>query len=206
MKKIFLLTLLASATAAFAYQTGSVSRPNFTPSTKTEDADKDKQSVPGQQGVQTRSFTSYGSRQGAWRKGVQTQTVQTQKASQVAVKAKDPGNPDEQKAATAAKAVAAQVQNASAKATSNAPAAKKNDKAQPPAQAGAPDMSALANMMGGAGGAGGGMPDMSALTNMMGAAAGGAQPGGAGGGMPDMSALMNMMGGAGGAGNAGAKK
>lgn len=45
---------------------------------------------------------------------------------------------------------------------------------------GMPDMSALANMMKGAGGAGG-MPDMSSLANMMGGA----------GGMPDMSAMMN---------------
>lgn len=45
----------------------------------------------------------------------------------------------------------------------------------------------------GRGGGGGGMPDMSQLANMMG--------GMGGGGMPDMSSLANMMGGMGGLGN-----
>ena len=209
MKKFVWLFVCFAALPVLAYQVGSVSRPNFSPVEKTDTEQKDASAVPGQQGVQTRSFTSYGSRQKTtWRQGVQTQPVQTQTALEKATK--DNGEKAAQDTAKTLKALqkptpAAEAGKADKK--DNKPAQPQaSDKNPPAAQgqapaAGADPAAMMQQLMGGMGGAAaggnaaGGMPDMSALMGAMGGAQGGAQ----GGGMPDMSSLMNMMGGGAGA-------
>ncbi len=212
MKKWFCFIFMISALPVVAYQTGSISRPQFNaqqgPQTAA-DANA-KPSVPGQQAVQTRSFTSYGSRPGnAWRQGVNTQTVQTQTATQAAA-TKD----ENDKAAVNAAAQLTETNKISKdakgviKSSTPKPAESAAEKPNPqaaqkpaaqPAQ-GAQDPAAM-------------MQQLQGLQNMMGAmngaAFGGAQgaKGAAAGapampaGMPDLSALMNMAG----QGNAGKK-
>ena len=204
------MTLLLGALPVLAYQTGSVSRPNFsTAATRQgnqQDEEKEKSTVPGQKGVQTRSFSSYGARQNAWRQGVQTKSVQTQRAGAQKPQPKpQPGfeDPGEQTAQNARAALAGKI-NPAGKPQGNPqdPKAQQNA-AQNPAQdmgavmdqmKGVQDMmGGLGALMGGQGGAQGGkggqaMPDMSALMG-----------GGAGGqGMPDISALMGGAGAPGG--------
>ena len=86
MKKLLCFIWMISVLPVAAYQTRSVSRPQFNTASAAADGQTDqkgKSSAPGQQGVQTRSFTSYSSRAGnAWRQGVQTKTVQTQPVAQ----------------------------------------------------------------------------------------------------------------------------
>lgn len=201
MRKIILVLFLTAGVCASAYQTGSVSRPKFTnaPAAATaENQDKakeEKPAAPGQQTAQTRSFTSYSSRPGnAWRQGVQTQTVQTQTATQAAQPKNEQAIKDKmiqrnqvgQQTKDASKEKNASGKKAAAEAA--APAAKEEDaskngkgrylgsitfkKEQAPAVA---DMlqSMMGGMQGGKGGTGGGaapagMPDMSALMNMAG--------------------------------------
>ncbi len=87
MKKGLGFVFILVALSVEAYQVGGVSRPNFTSST----GQKEEAAVPAQTPVQTRSFTSYGSRPGnGWRQGVKTETVQTQTATSAAQKNKDP--------------------------------------------------------------------------------------------------------------------
>ena len=81
MKKLFLLfsCMLGFSLVAVAYQTKGATRPNFSSSAAVEN----KTPVPGQEGVQTRTFSNYGSRQGAWRRGVTTKPVQTPEVKEV---------------------------------------------------------------------------------------------------------------------------
>ena len=79
MKSILVIMLAVLALPAASYQVGGVSRAKFASSSSQEEGHENS-GVPGQQGVQTRSFTSYGTRSGGWRQGVKTQTVQTPSA------------------------------------------------------------------------------------------------------------------------------
>lgn len=208
MKKILCSIIVLGALPVAAYQAGSVSRPQFKTASAAGEAqadEKEKPSVPGQQGVQTRSFTSYGSRPGnAWRQGVQTKTVQTQTAGQaaapkeageetviggadkltqqgkIAKTAKSAGTAKEQPATPAA----------APKATSQA-AQKPADAAAQPAQDPAAMMQQLQAMQSMMGSLGGGATAGGAQGGKGGTpAAGGAMPAG----MPDLSSLMNMAG------------
>ena len=206
MKKILCFVFVVSALPVSAYQTGSVSRPQFKTAPASAEAqaeEKEKPSVPGQQSVQTRSFTSYGSRNGAWRQGVQTKTVQTQTAGR-AVTPKDEETQvvmggtkvtQQGKITKTAKAAGTEKQQPSAPAATP----KAGDKAaQKPADAAAQPEQDPAAMM----------QQLQAMQSMMGALGGGSTPGGAQGskggtpaaggampaGMPDLSSLMNMAG------------
>ena len=193
MKKIIFVFILFTGVSAFAYRAGSVSRPQFStapaaPAAEGQDKTKDEKSnVPGQQGVQTRSFTSYGARAGnAWRQGVQTQTVQTQTAAQAGSavqvpseqQVKDKVVPGKQSAETQKP-----TDKAAPKAGKEAPAPKTPEAAAPQQPQAGSDPAAM-------------MQQLQGLQGMMGALGG--TPGGKGGsapaGMPDMSALMNMTG------------
>lgn len=195
--------LLVVSFPVFAYQVGGTSRPNFSTSAATAKQDKPDEektsSAPGQARVQTRSFTSYGSRQGsAWRQGVQTKTVQTQTAT---AQPKDTADEAAQKAGVALNKQVAQAPKKEDVAPAAAPAAKPAPPPAPAANNAPADQAAamqqlqnVQNMMG-------------ALGNMGGTAApGGAKKGGdttapaMPAGMPDLSALMNMSGGQTGAG------
>lgn len=196
MKKILCLIFIVSALPAFAYQTGSVSRPNFSTSAATAKQDgptedKEKSSAPGQKGVQTRSFSSYSSRPGnAWRQGVQTKTVQTPAASAAF---KDDGD----KAAKNAPAALNKAKPSSAPKAADKAAPKKPDP-QAAAQAEKQDPAAVSAETAAA------MQQLQGLESLMGAMGGaggsksaaGGKAGGAGApaGMPDLSALMNMAG------------
>lgn len=206
MKKILGLILILSVLPAAAYQTGSVSRPQFKTApaaTEGQAEEKEKPSVPGQQGVQTRSFTSYSSRNGAWRQGVQTKTVQTQTAGR-AVTPKDEETQvvmggtkltQQGKITKTAKAAGAEKQQPSAPAATPKAGDKAAQKPAADVAQGAQDPAAM-------------MQQLQAMQSMMGALGGGSTPGGAQGskggtpaaggampaGMPDLSALMNMAG------------
>jgi len=192
MKKILWLVLLAAAVEGAAYQTGSVSRPNFSASPANAEEEKAEQpSVPGQKKVQTRSFTSYGARQGnTWRQGVQTKTVQTKTAGTVQEK--------EEKQAPAAAALKGSV-SASSKtkpAASAAPAQPAPAAAAPAAAAGADpaavmqQLQGLQNMMG----AFGGNPGAAAPKDTKGGKPENTGAAAMPAGMPDISSLMNMAG------------
>lgn len=207
MKKFLCSIIMLGALPVAAYQTGSVSRPQFktTPVAGEAQADeKAKPSVPGQQGVQTRSFTSYGSRPGnAWRQGVQTKTVQTQTAGRAAapkeageetiVGGADKLTQQGKIAKTAKSANTAKEQPATPaaapKATPQA-AQKPADAAAQPAQDPAAMMQQLQAMQGMMGALGGGASGGAQGGKGGTPAAGGAMPAG----MPDLSALMNMAG------------
>lgn len=206
MKKILGLILILSVLPAAAYQTGSVSRPQFKTApaaTEGQAEEKEKPSVPGQQGVQTRSFTSYSSRNGAWRQGVQTKTVQTQTAGR-AVTPKDEETQvvmggtkltQQGKITKTAKAAGAEKQQPSAPAATPKAGDKAAQKPAADVPQGAQDPAAM-------------MQQLQAMQSMMGALGGGSTPGGAQGskggtpaaggampaGMPDLSSLMNMAG------------
>lgn len=192
MRKYLLFSLFIAAVSAVAYQTGSVSRPNFSaqPAAQAETEETTDSAVPGQKAVQTRSFTSYSARQGsAWRQGVQTKTVQTKTAGAAF---KDDGD---KAAKNASAALKKEVPDSSSKPAAPAAKAQPTAASTQPATANAnADPAAM-------------MQQLQGLQNMMGAfggAQGGAQNGGKGGpaasvpsmpgGMPDMSALMNMAG------------
>ncbi len=195
MKKITFVLFMLMGVSAFAYQAGSTSRPQFSAApakaADTQAANKDEKSnIPGQQAVQTRSFTSYGSRTGsAWRQGVQTKTVQTQSAA-----AAQSGREQ------AAKDKMAQVNVSPAKTAAPvasqpekpAPAGKSAPAAAQPAQAGT-DPAAMMQQLQSLQGLMGGMPGAQGSKGAAAGNAGAAMPAG----MPDMSALMNMMGGQG---------
>lgn len=184
MKKIlFFLSILLSVTLVQAYQTKSTPRPNFSSQSAAENAVQ----TPGQQGVQTRTFSSYGARQGAWRRGVTTDTVKTPSAAESKAQEKDfapipqepaakPEKKDTKKANSATSSSASHEQSApTAQATPTA-ASTQAAVAQAMPTGVMEQLQGLQKMMSGLGGAAGGNP-----------AAGGAA------GMPDMSSLLNSM-------------
>ncbi len=191
MKKWVWILWMFVALVADAYQVGGVSRPNFSSSAGMQE---NSSVVPAQTAVQTRSFTSYGSRPGnGWRQGVKTQTVQTQTATDVAQKnkdlqAKDPVaepvvvdevvKPVSQPKETPKKGEKSGSYVASYAKPADQPGAKESP-AQPTNQAEAT----------------GAMQQLQNLQGMMGAMTGGRADSGAGSaaspaGMPDISALM----------------
>ena len=200
MKKILILLFVLTTLPLFAYQTGSASRAKFASSSQEEG--QKQTTVPGQQGVQTRSFTSYGARQGGWRKGVQTQSVKTQTVGKPAPEseqaeektASSPAQPEIQSvaASTPAKPVSASApkteNNISTKktapetseikaTTSTASGRVRGTITFKPEQAPAA-MEVFQNMVGGMQG---GKGEPAAAPNMP-------------AGMPDLSTLMNMAG------------
>lgn len=209
MKKITFVLFMLASVSAFAYQAGRASRPQFSTApakTTVENQEKPKEdnsSVPGQQSVQTRSFTSYSSRSGnAWRQGVQTKPVQTQTAT-AAAKPKNEQAVKDNMARINPSAVTAKPTEKAAKGANNASAKKAapetaEEKPEGASKAGqrrylgsitfkkeqAPAVAQmLQQMMGGAqGGNSGAQPNAAGSTPAMPA------------GMPDMSALMNMAG------------
>lgn len=198
MKKITFVLFLLASVSAFAYQTGRPSRPQFSTAPAAaagenqEKAKEDKPAAPGQQGVQTRSFTSYSSRPGnAWRQGVQTKTVQTQTATDAAKPKNEQAVKDQliQRSQPVAQPKADN-KDAAKQGKSAAPEKEEKPKAEPaPADAGGAavmkQLQGLQGMMGALGGApaanAGAKPNAGATPAMP-------------AGMPDMSALMNMAG------------
>ena len=82
MKILMILALLCAFVSADAqtYRAGESSRPSFGAS-DTEPEGEEDSSVPGaRSNIQTRTLSSYSSRQRDWSKGVQTQTVKTDTA------------------------------------------------------------------------------------------------------------------------------
>ena len=189
MKKIFLLLnfVLVLALAGQAYQTKSTPRPNFSSA-----AVENKAEVPGQQGVQTRTFSNYGSRRGGWRQGVKTETVKTPSAQEVKNQEKEFAPIEQLPAPVATKKDPVKKEASATSATANRGQAAASAKAEPtqastqPATAEAvpaammEQLQGLQKMMSGLGGAGGNP------------AAGNA----AGGAMPDLSSLLNAAPGA----------
>lgn len=200
MKVLTLLSVLfvSCAVCAQTYRSGATRRAHFGGQQQAQE-DGQKSSAPGaNSGVKTRTFTSYGARQRAWSKGVQTQTVQTSTAGAPAAAQE---NLDEVMLPGAEKAVGAAAKKGSA---SQAPAKGKSSQnaageaqAQTPAnaQAAMPPEAAAAmqqlqgmqEMMKGLG-AMPGMPAAGESAGKGGASAPAGMPNIPG--MPDMSALM----------------
>lgn len=199
MKMLITVLCFITALPVLAYQTGSVSRPNFSTSAAIPQQDKpegDKTSAaPGQTRVQTRSFTSYGARQGsAWRQGVQTKPVQTQTAAPAV---KDvPAQPAKPAATKAASAAPAQAAKPSGKPAGQQP--QQQAAGQQPAAAQTENPADIMKQLQG-------MPGLEGLMGGKQSGSGAAKGAGAlpgmpagmpnvPGGMPDISALMNMSG------------
>lgn len=192
---------LVSAAEAQTYRAGGTARPNFGSGQAEEK--QEESSVPGaRSNVQTRTFSSYGSRQQRdWSKGVQTQGVRTNtagsaeytdKADEQAARAAAALGVGKKEAAPAtlsgkkpAKAAAGAQPSAKGAANNAAPAA-----AQPGQDANAmlQQVQAMMQGLGGApaggnasgGKAAGGMPSIPGMPAGMNVP-----------GMPDVSALMN---------------
>ena len=206
MKTILIIVLTMLALPVAAYQTAGSSRANFGSQRGEENASDE------QQAGKTRSFTSYGSRTGAWSKGVQTRTVETKSVQTHSVQTQTAARPAAQKStdknagAKAPQATKAAVPSAPAKpATTGKPVDKAAQQAATDPAAAMQQLQGLQSMMGALGGSGEGMPDLSAIMNSAAGAQGG--KGGAAAGaakMPDMSAIMG--GAAGGAAGTGKKK
>ena len=203
MKTLLIVMLTALALPVVAYQTVGVSRANFGSQRGEENATAE------QQGGKTRSFTSYGSRTGAWSKGVQTKTVETKAVETRSVQTQTAARPaatkstDKKAEEKAPQATTAQV-TAPDKPVANKPGNKADQQTAADPAAAMQQLQGLQSMMGALGGSGEGMPDLSAIMNSAAGAQGG--KGGAAAGaakMPDMSALM---GGAAGGAGAGKKK
>ena len=189
MKKIlFFLSILLSVTLVQAYQTKSTPRPNFS----SQPAVENTAQTPGQQGVQTRTFSSYGARQGAWRRGVTTNTVKTPSAAESKAQEKNfapipqepavkPEKKDTKKANSATSSSASHGQPAPAAAQATPTAASTQAAVAEAMPTGMMEqLQGLQKMMSGLGSAAGGNP----------------AAGAAAGGMPDMSSLLNSMPGA----------
>ena len=82
MKNLFLLALLTLALPAAAYEAVSSNKASFGVSTQAAPAEQQTASGTNPAVPQTRTFSTYQSRQQNWSKGVQTQTVQTSVAGQ----------------------------------------------------------------------------------------------------------------------------
>lgn len=194
MKKIlFFIGLIISVTLVQAYQTKSTPRSNFSPK-PAENAEQ----VPGQQGVQTRTFSSYGARQGPWRREKSTKPVKTPDVTETKQEEKVftpiPSEPVEKPASS--KEITKKSADASVGSHGRNPGAMAAQKAAPVL---APATDSVTQQQPGAEAASAAMMDqMQGLQKMisgLGGAAGGDSADKAGGaGMPDLSSLLNAAG------------
>lgn len=190
--------LISGAVCAQTYRSGGTRRANFGGQPQAQE-DGQKASAPGaNSGVKTRTFTSYGARQRAWSKGVQTQAVQTSTAGTSAPAQENLDEvmlPGAEKAvgAAAKKGAAAQPASSSGAKTGQEPSAQPQPQAPAamPAEAAAA-MQQLQGMQEMMKGLGAGMPGMPAAGAAGGKGGASAAPAGMPAilGMPDMSALM----------------
>lgn len=174
---------VSCAVFAQTYRSGGVRRANFgaQAAAQSEDGEETKSSVPGaKSNIKTRTFTSYGARQRAWRKGVQTHTVQTSTAGTA-----DPAAAEDLSIDGAEKTLKAAVKSAP---KAQAPASGEQAPAAAAPTAGAPAMPAEAAAA---------MQQLQGLQDMMKSLPGAASSGTASmpampnmAGMPDLSALM----------------
>lgn len=204
MKNLFFIftCILGLALVSEAYQTRGATRPNFSSSPAAEQ--EAPAATPEQPGVQTRTFSNYGSRVGVWRRGgvraravkpskvkeEETKEVKEQEKEFAPIPQMSAEQPASQPEATKKSAFAPVVRDFSKKSS----AVKKEEEPKPAAQqptepaqaansaAAVEQLQGLQKMMSGLGGnipggaAGGGMPDLSALMNAAGSGAATQQP------------------------------
>ena len=191
MKNLLLLTLLITSLPLVAFEAVTSSKANFGASAQTATQEGTNSGAPNSQ---TRTFSTYQSRQQNWSKGVQTQTVQTNVAGQGGAQEPKvnlptvpaPAGKSASKGTSAAGKAAPAVKNpketSAPKATSSLRGNNQQEEQAAPAPAENP-MDTVQKMMGGnadvmkalsGSGAlptGGGMPDLSKLLGGGGAAA-----------------------------------
>ncbi len=192
---VFIFTcVLGFALMSEAYQTKGATRPNFSSSPSVEQ--EAPATTPEQPGVQTRTFSNYGSRVGVWRRGgvkaraVKPSKVKEEETKEVKEQEKEfapipqvsAEQPVSKPEATKKSAFAPVVRDFTKKSS----AVKKEEEPKPaaqPADPAQPGNSAAA------------MEQLQGLQKMMSGLGGNVPGGAAGGGMPDLSALMNAAGG-----------